>query len=116
MGDVLDLIGVTVVRNETTLLDEVTWTVREGERWVLLGPNGAGKTTLLQVAGARLHPSKGTARILDETLGSVDVFELRPRIGLTSAALAAQPIEENASAKVASRDEVWRRRNWLRRA
>ena len=88
MGDVLDLIGVTVVRNETTLLDEVTWTVREGERWVLLGPNGAGKTTLLQIAGARLHPSKGTARILDETLGSVDVFELRPRIGLSSAAFA----------------------------
>ena len=33
-----------------------------------------------------------------------------------SAAVAAQPIEENASAKVASRDEVWRRRNWLRLA
>src|SRR5213080_2047324 len=33
-----------------------------------------------------------------------------------SAAVAAHPIEENASANVASRDEVWRRRNWLRRA
>src|SRR6478735_12420099 len=42
----------------------------------------------------------------------------RPTMGSvsTSAALAAQPIEENASAKVASRAEVWRRRNWLRRA
>src|SRR5437763_10470538 len=39
-------------------------------------------------------------------------------VGTTSAsaAVAAQPIEENASANVASRDEVWRRRNWLRRA
>src|SRR5450755_512750 len=37
-------------------------------------------------------------------------------IDSASAAVAAQPIEENASAKVASRDEVWRRRNWLRRA
>src|SRR3954462_3857755 len=36
--------------------------------------------------------------------------------GSPRAARAAQPIEENASAKVASRDEVWRRRNWLRRA
>src|SRR5689334_15778181 len=34
----------------------------------------------------------------------------------TSAVVAAQPIEEKASAKVASREEVWRRRNWLRRA
>src|SRR5882724_7483108 len=33
-----------------------------------------------------------------------------------STAVAAHPIEEKASAKVASRDEVWRRRNWLRRA
>src|SRR5437667_10897771 len=33
-----------------------------------------------------------------------------------SAAVAAHPIEEKASANVASRDEVWRRRNWLRRA
>src|SRR5947209_19140603 len=34
----------------------------------------------------------------------------------TRAAVAAHPIEEKASANVASRDEVWRRRNWLRRA
>src|SRR4051794_27411131 len=33
-----------------------------------------------------------------------------------SAAVAAHPIEEKASAKVATRDEVWRRRNWLRLA
>src|SRR5438034_1757808 len=31
-------------------------------------------------------------------------------------AVAAHPIEQKASAKVASRDEVWRRRNWLRLA
>ena len=33
-----------------------------------------------------------------------------------STAVAAHPIDENASANVASRDDVWRRRNWLRRA
>ena len=33
-----------------------------------------------------------------------------------NAAVAAHPIEEKASAKVARRDEVWRRRNWLRLA
>ena len=31
-----------------------------------------------------------------------------------NAAAPAQAIDENASAKVATRDEVWRRRNWLR--
>src|SRR3954447_17367084 len=37
-------------------------------------------------------------------------------IASASAAVAAHPIEENASAKVASREDVWRRRNWLRLA
>ena len=90
MGDVLELASVRVVRGKTTLLDDVSWSVKEGERWVILGPNGAGKTTLLQIAGARIHPTSGVAGILDEVLGTVDVFELRPRIGLASAALAKQ--------------------------
>jgi iron complex transport system ATP-binding protein len=88
MGDVLDLDGVTVVRGGSVLLDEVTWRVGERERWVILGPNGAGKTTLLQIAGARLHPTRGRVVVLGEELGRADVFELRPRIGLSSAAFA----------------------------
>jgi iron complex transport system ATP-binding protein len=88
MDPVLQLAGVTVRRGEATLIEDVDWTVEEDERWVILGPNGAGKTTLMQVASAQIHPSEGVAGILGEVLGAVDVFELRPRIGLTSAALA----------------------------
>jgi iron complex transport system ATP-binding protein len=88
MSAVLDLKGVTVRRDTKTILDAVDWQVNEGERWVVLGRNGAGKTTLLQIASARMHPTAGTADILGERLGRVDVFELRPRIGLASAALA----------------------------
>ena len=80
--------GVDVVRGETYLLRGVDWTVEADHRWVMLGPNGAGKTTLLQLAAAQMHPTRGEVRLLGETLGAVDVFELRPRIGLTSAALA----------------------------
>jgi iron complex transport system ATP-binding protein len=88
MSDVLALAGVSVVRGDTTILDDVSWEVEEGQRWVVLGPNGAGKTTLLQLASARIHPTTGVVGILGEVLGTVDVFELRPRIGLASAALA----------------------------
>src|SRR5664279_4203184 len=88
MDAVLELVDVSVRRGQATLLDQVDWTVEEDERWVVLGPNGAGKTTLLQVASAQIHPTTGIVGILGEVLGTVDVFELRPRIGLTSAALA----------------------------
>jgi iron complex transport system ATP-binding protein len=70
------------------LLRNVDWTAHENERWIIIGPNGAGKTTLLQVASTMLFPTEGTVEVLGEKLGDVNVFDLRPRIGLTSAALA----------------------------
>lgn len=88
MNHVLNLQGVGLRRGTTTILDSVDWTVQEGERWVVLGRNGAGKTTLLQIASGRMHPSSGTADVLGERLGRVDVFELRPRVGFSSASLA----------------------------
>ncbi len=95
MSDVLAFAGVCVERAGNLLLDDITWEVEEGERWVVLGPNGAGKTTLLQLASARIHPTRGVVGILGEVLGAVDVFELRPRIGLASVAIAERiPADE----------------------
>ena len=88
MVAVLEFADVSVRRGTATLIDTISWRVDEPDRWVVLGPNGAGKTTLLQVAAGMIHPTDGVAGILGEVLGTVDVFELRPRIGVTSAALA----------------------------
>src|SRR5690625_783764 len=88
MVEVLRCENVGVRRGEKMILDDVSWIVNEGEHWVVLGPNGAGKTTLLQLAAGRLHPTTGHVEVLGERLGAVDVFELRPRIGFSSAALA----------------------------
>ncbi len=81
---------VELVRDGRFILQAIDWTVRHDERWVVLGPNGCGKTTLCRIASLDLHPSHGTVDVLGETLGRTDVRALRARIGLTSAALAAQ--------------------------
>lgn len=88
MASVLQFTDVSVVRDGRAILDSISWTVDSSERWVILGPNGAGKTTLLQLAAAQMHPSSGTVQVLDDTLGRTDVFDLRPRIGFASTALA----------------------------
>src|SRR3954451_13648676 len=88
MVAVLEFAGVTVRRGQATLLDQISWRVAERDRWVVGGANGAGKANLLQGGAGQMPPTDGVAGILDEVLGTVDVFELRPRIGLTSAALA----------------------------
>jgi len=86
--EVLRLRSVGVRRDGNMLLRNIDWTAHEDERWVVIGPNGAGKTTLLQVAASLLFPSEGEVEILGERLGQVDVFELRPRIGFSSASVA----------------------------
>ncbi|UBQ01131.1 ABC transporter ATP-binding protein [Curtobacterium sp. TXMA1] len=95
MPSVVRLSDVSVVRNGATILDGISWEVQDDERWVVLGANGAGKTTLLQVAGAQTFPTSGSVEVLGTELGGADLFELRPRIGFASTALARRiPVTE----------------------
>jgi iron complex transport system ATP-binding protein len=71
----------TVILGSDTVLGPVSLRVRSGESWAILGPNGSGKSTLLDLAGGIRHPSSGVVEILGGRLGSVDVRDLRARIG-----------------------------------
>ncbi|NLV55962.1 MAG: ATP-binding cassette domain-containing protein [Acidimicrobiales bacterium] len=84
----MSLRGVSVVRDGRAIVDDVTWAVRSGERWVVMGPNGSGKTTLLRIAGLWLRPTAGEVAVDGRVSGRVDVRTLRARIGFTSLALA----------------------------
>lgn len=88
MSSALEFTDVVVRREGRNIIDHVTWQVDDDQRWVILGPNGAGKTTLLQLADTLMHPTSGTVTVLGETLGRTDVFEVRPRIGFASSAMA----------------------------
>lgn len=95
MKSVLRATDIEVRRENKVILGPLSWQVNEGERWVVLGPNGAGKSTLLLLCATKIHPTKGQISILDETLGKVDVFELRTRLGLTTPTLVTEiPFEE----------------------
>ena len=84
-------VEVDLVRGERTLLSQVTFTVRAGEHWALLGANGAGKSTLLRLLATYLHPTRGRLDVLGRRLGQVDVFTLRPLIGLVTTHLPVRP-------------------------
>lgn len=74
----IDVQDVTVRRDLTTILENLSWRVVPGENWVVFGPNGAGKTSLLNVIQGYLWPTSGTVQTFAGTLGDgVDVREMR---------------------------------------
>jgi iron complex transport system ATP-binding protein len=84
VSPVIEFKDVSVSRDGKTILGPLSMAIQPTERWVIVGPNGAGKTTTLNLMATHIHPSSGEVFILDERLGSVDVFELRTRIGFTT--------------------------------
>jgi ABC-2 type transport system ATP-binding protein len=59
-------------------LDDLTFSVEEGEVFGFLGPNGAGKSTTLKLLMGLIFPTSGSARILGKPVGDLDT---RRRIG-----------------------------------
>ena len=50
-------------KNDIVALDNVSFTVKQGEVFGLLGPNGSGKTTLIRILNCIFEPSTGNAQV-----------------------------------------------------
>jgi ABC-2 type transport system ATP-binding protein len=54
---------------DVVAVDDVSFTVPEGQTIGFLGPNGAGKTTTLKVLSGLLHPTHGSVRVMGHDPG-----------------------------------------------
>jgi len=86
---VYDVVDVTLVVGDRTLLDRVTWHVGPGDRVGVAGVNGSGKTSLLRLLTGSLSPAAG-AVVRGVTVRpahlSQDVVELDPTLRVIDAA------------------------------
>ncbi|MDD5419353.1 MAG: ATP-binding cassette domain-containing protein [Methanomicrobiaceae archaeon] len=82
----LEFQNVTVVRQENTVLDAISITVREGEHIAVLGPNGAGKSSFVRTITREHYPSHQRQDVTFRIRGRDrwHVFSLRSRIGVVS--------------------------------
>jgi ABC-2 type transport system ATP-binding protein len=72
---VIEVDALTKYYGTTRAIEDVSFTVNEGEILGFLGPNGAGKTTTLRILTCFTPPTRGTARIagLDVLRRSLEV-------------------------------------------
>jgi macrolide transport system ATP-binding/permease protein len=60
---VIDARNISRSFSETSVLHDVSFTLRPRDRVVIVGPNGVGKSTLLQIIAGRDRPDRGTITI-----------------------------------------------------
>jgi branched-chain amino acid transport system ATP-binding protein len=80
-GNALELRGVTKMFGALAAIEDITLTVRPGERRAVLGSNGAGKTTLFNCVTGDFLPTSGTIRLFGEDVSNFPAYE-RIRRGL----------------------------------
>ena len=70
------------------VLDNVSFSVMEGEFVSLIGPNGCGKSTLLKTAAALLKPLSGVVELFGQ-----DVHRIKPAVRASLLGVVPQKIE-----------------------
>ncbi len=56
---------------ETIALDNINFSVNEGEYVAIMGPSGCGKSTLLNVIGLLDNPTSGSYRLMGQEVGTL---------------------------------------------
>lgn len=66
---------------KTKILNNLNFTIPDGQFVVLIGPSGCGKTTTMKMINRLLEPDTGNIFINDKNIKSVDKVSLRRHIG-----------------------------------
>ncbi|MFA7109584.1 MAG: ABC transporter ATP-binding protein [Sphaerochaetaceae bacterium] len=86
--------------NKTNVIEDLSFTVNDGELLVLVGESGCGKTTTMQMLNRLIEPSKGKIEINGKDISTIDSIKLRRQIGYVIQNVGLFPhwtIEENVA-------------------
>jgi len=83
---VVDMHNVSIRYGERTILKDLDWTVKNGDRWALSGQNGSGKSTLLSLICADNPQSYACdITLFDRPRGSGEsIWDIKKHIGYVS--------------------------------
>lgn len=87
MPKAIELKGVSWRRGGSLILQDIDWTVEEGQHWAVLGLNGSGKSSILNIISGYMWPTSGEVSVLGHKFGTIDLRELRKSIGWVSSSL-----------------------------
>jgi ABC-2 type transport system ATP-binding protein len=60
---IVNVNNLTKKFGKNTVLDDVSFKIKEGSIVGLIGPNGAGKTTIMKTLGGLIYPTSGSVEL-----------------------------------------------------
>ena len=102
-GGIITVEALTVGYGETVVLEDVSFSIGEGESFTILGPSGCGKSTLLKAMVGLLPTRKGKIRIAGEEIGSEEeesLTRVRTQVGVlfqSGALIGSLSVGENVA-------------------
>ncbi|QTQ12677.1 ATP-binding cassette domain-containing protein [Treponema parvum] len=77
---------VNVAWSGHVVLDDLTWSLYEGEHWLIRGPNGSGKTTFLElITGDNMQVFCNDVSLFGKRRGSGEtVWDIKSKLGIVS--------------------------------
>ena len=83
---VVNMRNVRVKYGEKTILHNINWQMKPGEKWLLRGHNGAGKSTLLSlISGDNPQAYNNEIYLFDKRRGSGEsIWDIKSKIGFVS--------------------------------
>lgn len=75
MKNLLEVNNLSFSYGENKVLDNISFSIEEGDYIGIIGPNGSAKSTLLKLVLGLLKPNSGEIKLLDKDINKFDDFE-----------------------------------------
>lgn len=74
--------GLSAGYDKKICIDNITFSIKKGEKVALIGPNGAGKSTILKTIVNVLKPDKGAVYLESKSIGDYAAGELAKKVSV----------------------------------
>ena len=95
----LTIHSLTVIRQQKTLLHNISTKLEKGKIYALIGHNGSGKSTLIKALAGETTPTNG--KIVLGEIGNKSIFDLSPKVLAQHIAYLPQKLPDASSFTVA---------------
>ena len=79
-----DHVGFTYAAADVAALQDISFTIRFGERVAVVGPNGSGKTTMLGLLPRLLVPTSGRVLVDGFDISEIQLASIRRQVGVVT--------------------------------